>query len=255
LDDFYANGELDGVLARAFDANVRNFVAIGTSPRDAHINSQLAKNYDNIYYAVGTHPLGSEESVPDFEHYFRSDKPPVAVGEIGLDYHSLAKISAKNLRDSIVETQKELFAFQLGIAQKHNCPVVLHSREAFSDTCDAIVKSGVDWTQILFHCYGYGAEEMRVINELGAYVSFSGTITYKNAEPLHDALRIVNRDSLLIETDCPFLAPEPYRGKQNEPSFLVHTAEFVREFFTDDHELILDKIFTNTARFFRLNLA
>jgi TatD DNase family protein len=249
LDDFHANGELSDVLVRAHDAGVEGFVAVGTSSRDADVNSQLAKNYVNIYYTVGTHPFCLQEEFSDFEHYFHLDKSPVAVGEIGLDYHHFTK----NAWDEAAEAQKELFASQLAVAKKNNYPVVIHSREAFADTRSIIAESGMNWSQVLFHCYGYGAKEMSIINELGAYVSFSGTVTYKNAKSLHDALRVVNRDRLLIETDCPFLAPEPHRGKRNEPSFLVHTAKFIEEFFRNDDAFILDKIIANTIRFFRLN--
>jgi TatD DNase family protein len=250
LDDFYANGELNNVLARAHVAHVENFVVIGTSAADAGINWQLAKNYGGIYYTIGTHPLCIGEEFSDFEQYFNSDNPPVAVGEIGLDYHSLVE----DTRSDAIVAQKALFSSQLEIAERNDYPVVIHSREAFADTYQAIAESGINWSQVLFHCYGYGAEEMRVINELGAYVSFSGTVTYKNAKSLHDALRTANVDRLLIETDCPFLAPEPHRGKQNEPSFLQHTAKFIEEFFAGSCSSILDKIFANTVRFFSLDL-
>jgi TatD DNase family protein len=130
----------------------------------------------------------------------------------------------------------------------------LHSREAFDDTFALVEESGMDGTKILLHCYGYGIEEMRIINEFGAYVSFSGTITYKNAQTLREALSIANKDRLLIETDCLYLAPVPHRGKRNEPSFLAHTARFIEEFFTGECGGILDKIFANTVRFFRLKI-
>ncbi|MDR0595581.1 MAG: TatD family hydrolase [Puniceicoccales bacterium] len=250
LDDFYNDGELEKVLTRASEANVKHFVAIGTSPQDFEINFSLAKNFSNIDYTVGVHPLFHGESVPNFETYLTANKTPVAIGEIGLDYHSLLADS----RDEIVAAQKSLFVAQLSAAKKCGLPVALHSREAFADTLALVAESGISGDKILFHCYGYGVEEMRAINELGAYVSFSGTITYKNAHVLREALRIANKDRLLIETDCPYLAPVPHRGEVNEPSFLVHTARFIEEFFSNDCAGILDKIFDNTVQFFHLKI-
>ncbi|MDR3274277.1 MAG: TatD family hydrolase [Puniceicoccales bacterium] len=250
LDDFYNNGELEAVLARANGAMVEHLVVIGTSSRDLEINHRLAENFTSIDYTVGVHPLYHGDPIPDFGPYFTASKPPVAIGEIGLDYHSLPPDS----RDEVIAAQKKLFVSQLQIAKKCDLPVALHSREAFDDTFALVEESGIDGDRILFHCYGYGTEEMRTINEFGAWVSFSGTITYKNSQALRGALSIVEKDRLLIETDCPYLAPVPYRGKKNEPSFLMHTARFIEEFFTDECGDILGKIFANTVRFFRLKI-
>jgi TatD DNase family protein len=250
LDDFHKDGELEAVLARANDAFVEHFVVIGTSPQDLEINYQLAKKFNGIDYTVGVHPLYHESSIPDLEHYFSLDKPPVAIGEIGLDYHNLPADS----REMVIAAQKKLFAAQLEIAGRCALPVVLHSRDAFSDTLALVKEFGIGGTRTLFHCYGYGAEEMRAIDKFGAYVSFSGTITYKNAQVLRDALRVVDKDRLLIETDCPFLAPIPHRGERNEPALLIYTARFVESFFAGDCGDILDKIFANTVRFFHLKI-
>lgn len=250
LDDFYKSGELEAVLVRAGDASVEHLVVIGTSPQDLEINYQLAKKFNGIDYTVGVHPLYHESPMPNLEYYFSLDKPPVAIGEIGLDYHNLPSDS----RDAAIAAQKKLFAAQLEIASRCALPVVLHSRDAFADTLALAKEFGINGDKTLFHCYGYGVEEMRAIDKSGACVSFSGTITYKNAQALREALRAVDKDRLLIETDCPFLAPIPHRGKRNEPAFLIHTARFVESFFADDCGDILDKIFANTIRFFRLKI-
>jgi TatD DNase family protein len=247
LDNFYMGDELEAVLTRANDTFVEHFVAIGTSLQDLEINYQLTKKFDGIDYTVGIHPLYHGSPVPNLERYFSLDKPPVAIGEIGLDYHNLPVDS----RDEVIAAQKKLFASQLEIARRCGLPVVLHSRDAFDDTVAMVKKFGIDGTKTLFHCYGYGAEEMRTIDKLGACVSFSGTITYKNAQTLREALRIIDKDRLLIETDCPFLAPVPHRGERNEPAFLIHTARFIENFFANDGD-ILDRIFANTVRFFHL---
>jgi TatD DNase family protein len=249
LDDFHESGELEAVLARARGASVGHLVVIGTSPHDLEVNCQLAKNFSGIDYTVGVHPLHHESPVPNFEPYFKSDKPPVAIGEIGLDYHNLPA----NSEDVAIAAQRELFLAQLEIAKRCGLPVVLHSRDAFRDTLAMVKESGVSGDKVLFHCYGYGAEEMRTIGKFGAWVSFSGTVTYKNSQALREALRIVDRDRLLIETDCPFLAPVPHRGERNEPAFLIHTARFIENFFANGED-ILDEIFANTVRFFRLKV-
>ncbi|MDR1256052.1 MAG: TatD family hydrolase [Puniceicoccales bacterium] len=250
LDSFAESGELSGILERAGDAGVKHFVAIGTSSRDFEANYQMAKKFPNIDYSIGVHPLYHGDPMPNFEHYLHLDKPPVAFGEIGLDYHSLPSDSS----DAAIGAQKDLFISQLNAAKKYGLPVVLHSREAFADTFSIVSKSGIGGDRVLFHCYGYGAGEMAAINEFGAYVSFSGTVTYKNAHALREALAIANRDRLLMETDCPYLAPVPHRGKPNEPSFLAHTARFIEEFFSAEGGGVLEKIFANTARFFHLSI-
>lgn len=250
LKDFIEAGEIDGILARASDAGVKHLVVIGTNTEDWNINASLARDYENIDYTVGIHPIYAiNNCCLDFENFILSKNPPKAIGEIGLDYHFLS--NDKN-QDEVIFWQKQMFCKQLEIAKKYDLPVAIHSRDAFEDTFNLLISSEIQSDKILFHCYGYSEKEMLLINEFGAYVSFSGIVTYKNASSLRKALKIANKDKLLIETDCPCIAPVPFRGKQNEPAFIFATAEFVADFLKNAH--IIDNIFENTICFFDLKI-
>jgi len=164
FDDFHKTGEVEAVLMRASDAMVEHFVAIGTSLRDLEINHHLAKHFSNIDYAVGVHTLYHDNPIPDFGPDFGVGKLLVAIGEIGLDYHSLPPDSS----DKVMAPMKRMFVSQLPIAKEHDLLVGLPSRDAFDDTTAFVEESGMDGTKMLFHCYECRIEEMRIINEFGA---------------------------------------------------------------------------------------
>lgn len=194
--------------------------------------------------APGSRPVqGGSGSMPDNDRRNVGDRPrptsgaalpvvkpaidraprPVALGECGLDRFHLPKEPAE--ADRAFGMQREAFAAQLAIARRLGAPVVVHSRGAFDDCVAMIDASGVDWRRVVFHCFSEGGAEMRTLMERGGFGSFTGIVTYKTAESVRAACRLQGIDRLMVETDAPYLAPVPHRGKPNEPAWVRFTAE------------------------------
>jgi TatD DNase family protein len=150
---------------------------------------------------------------------------PVALGECGLDRFHLPKDNPAEA-SRIFALQIAAFSFQLALAQRLNTPIVVHSRGAFRESIDLITASGVDWSKVVFHCWSEGPAEIAELNRLGGRGSFTGILTYKTAEPVRQALKEQGMARLMVETDAPWLAPVPHRGKPCEPAHVRLTAEY-----------------------------
>ena len=199
-------------VTRARDAGVTRIVSIGTDPVSWAKTLPLAEEHDGVYLVAGVHPHEAANEV-DFRELERLLEHPkvVALGEIGLDYY----------RDYAPhDAQVKLFIYQLGLAKKAALPVVIHNRAADEDTV-SILRQWFDGVVVL-HCFS-SPPLLDAALEHGWYVSFAGNVTYKNAEDLRVAARAVPAERILAETDCPYLAPQPVRGKTNEPAFVMHT--------------------------------
>jgi TatD DNase family protein len=235
LDAAALGGALPGLLARAREAGVAWMVAVGTAPDDWDLYRDLARDHpDGIRYTVGIHPCSVESHWAQWAAQLSSywaappGSRPVALGECGLDRFHLPQDPAEAER--VLSLQKAAFAFQLELARQVGCPLVIHSRGAFRECVDLIDASGVDWARVVFHCFSEGEAEMRELNAKGGRGSITGILTYKNAEAVRAATKAQGLERLMIETDAPFLAPVPHRGKTNEPAFLRHTAEYAAGF-------------------------
>ena len=230
LLSFLKNGTLPAVLLHAKDLGVHRLITIGTSQEDWAPYQQLATEAsNNIQYTVGLHPCYVEEgwdaSVERLEGFFKqnSQAKPLGLGEIGLDGFHLpeqADVAAK-----VLARQGEAFEAQLALAKRLDVPVVVHSRGQFDACLAAIDKSGINPARVVFHCFVEGVSAMQALMDRGIWASFTGVVTYKNADTVREALSIMGPDRLMIETDAPYLTPIPHRGKLNEPAYLVHTAE------------------------------
>jgi len=250
--------ELDAVLARAESAGVHQMITIGTSLEDWPVCLRLAEQHPGrIYWTVGIHPCDVDADWDDqlkaISTYFATDPLPVALGEIGLDYFHLPKFPDEAAE--VKSRQAKAFQAQLGLAYQFDCPVVVHSRNAFQDCVAMIDESGVDWKKIVFHCFTEGPEMMRILNERGGRGSFTGILTYKNksADPLRGAFAAQPLDRLMLETDSPFLPPEPHRGQPNEPAFVRLVAERAAELAGISLETLEAQTTANTRAFFGLN--
>lgn len=215
--------DLDGVIARARAAGVDSFIVPGYDMESSEKAVEIAMSNEGVYALVGIHPHDaitySDEVEMRLEEMLGNEKV-VGLGEIGLDYH---------YDHSPREKQREVFIRQLELAKKVGKPVVIHSREAFLETFEIIRNHGKGLDGV-FHCFSGSYESaMRVIKELGFYISIAGPVTFKKArEPLEVATRIP-LEFLLIETDCPYLTPHPFRGKTNEPAYMTFIAERISE--------------------------
>ena len=242
------DADRDEVLARARAAGVKRMVVIGAvgDPSSAERSVALAEKDPNVWATVATHPHDAEKMTPDWwATHERLARHPrvVAIGETGLDYY---------YDHSPHEVQQAAFRRFLELAHAVNKPVVCHIRDAHDDA-RAILKEGraVELGCVI-HCFTGTPDDAKAYAEMGCYVSFSGIVTYKTAQPLRDALPLVPRDRLMIETDCPYLAPVPKRGKRNEPAFVAHTAELIAQVLGMPYEELARITTENTCRVYRL---
>lgn len=231
----------DEAVQRARDAGVTRIVSVGTDPVSWAQTLDLVERHESVYMAVGLHP---HEATPSFDLSGLERLLPhpkvVAVGEIGLDYY----------RDYAPhDAQAKLFIYQLGLAKQANLPVVIHNRAADEDTV-SILRQWFEGTVVL-HCFSSPALLDDAL-EHGWYVSFAGNVTYGNADDLREAARAVPAEQLLTETDCPYLAPQPVRGRTNEPAYVVHTLAALAEARGDDPEELAAQIDANAAAAFGL---
>jgi TatD DNase family protein len=254
LDGFARRGELPGVLERARAAGLEAMIAIGTEPGDWALYRDLAREHPGVVrYTVGLHPCsveaGWERALAQAEEFFAGPAPrPVALGEVGLDRFHLPKDAAAAA--PIFAAQRAAFAAGLQLAQRLAVPVVVHSRGAFAECVEMIDASGVDWSRVVFHCFSEGAGEMETLRQRGGWGSFTGIITYKKAEPVRAAALRQGLARLMIETDAPYLAPAPHRGKPNEPAYVRHTAEFCAGLFGVGYDELAAATTANARRFF-----
>jgi len=254
LDSFARKGELPAILERAREAGLEEMISIGTNTDDWSLYRELALAHPKVvHYAVGLHPCCVDqdwnEQVKQLAGFWGSEAPrPVALGEMGLDRFHLSKDPAEAER--VFAWQKAAFDEQLGLAKRLGCPVVIHSRGAFKECVAMIDAAGVDWRKVVFHCFTEGPLEIAELMRRAGYGSFTGVITYKNADNVRAAALAQGLDRLMIETDAPYLTPMPNRGKPNEPAYLRHTAEFCAGVFGVNHAQLATVTTANARRFF-----
>jgi len=225
LDDAQFSGDREAVINRAHAAGVKYILAIGTGegPPDLEAAVRLADAWPFAYATVGVHPNDTPKIGPDTFCDLTGllAHPKIkAIGEIGLDYHWGVPM----------ETQMPAFVKQLEIAAAANMPVVIHTRDAWQDTLDVLREH---WAPTglpcIMHCFTGDAQQARECLDLGFYVAFGGVVTFPKSDAIREAARITPLDRLLAETDAPYLAPVPNRGKRNEPAFVAHTIKAIAE--------------------------
>ncbi|MBV9506496.1 MAG: TatD family hydrolase [Acidobacteriia bacterium] len=223
LDDHQFDADRDAAIARAQAAGVQTMLAIGTGegPPDLEAAIRLTDGYSFLYATVGVHPHDAAKA--DAETFSEAGRllrhPKVrAIGEIGLDYH---------YDFSPRDVQRSVFEKQLVLAAEAGLPVVIHTREAWEDTLAIL---GANWHGGgVMHCFTGDERQAEEALQLGFHLAFGGVLTFPKAENVRQAARITPADRLLIETDCPYLAPVPFRGKRNEPAYLAETARRLAE--------------------------
>ncbi len=238
------NGEIDQIIERANTAGVQKIIVPGTDLATSKKAIDLAEQYESVYAAVGVHPHDTKEWKDEFietlEDFSKHPKV-VAIGEIGLDYYY--DFSPK-------ETQIIAFKSQIELAIKINLPIIVHNRESNDDVMNTIREYKDSNLRAQFHCFAGSAEDAKELIGLGHYISFTGNITFKKAESLREILKQVELDRLLLETDSPFMTPEPYRGKRNEPSNVLLVAEKIAEVHQVSLEKVLEATNNNVLKLF-----
>lgn len=244
----------DDVVARARQSGVAVMLNIGTGdPRtdDFRRAVDVASNYENVYAAVGVHPhdakLYNDLAEEHLIELARSTSKVIAWGEIGLDFY---------YDHSPRDVQREVFRRQIRTARELGLPIIIHSRDADDETVEILLEEcSYQGFRGIMHCFGGTAGMAEALMEIGFLISFAGNVTFKKAENLRDAARVVPLERLLIETDCPFLTPVPLRGRRNEPSFVVHTARFLAQFYEIDIEILAERTTQNFLDLFGIQLA
>ncbi|MBO8169907.1 MAG: TatD family hydrolase [Thermoanaerobacteraceae bacterium] len=223
LGDRQFADDLDEVIRRAQENGVTHILNVGYDLEASRASVKLAEEYDNIYAAVGIHPHDAasvtEDTLNELRQLAQHDKV-VALGEMGLDYY-------RNL--SPKEKQQKVFRQQINLAKELDLPIIVHDRDAHQDTVRILKEEGADKVGGILHCFSGSWEMAKQCMNLGFYISLAGPVTFKNAKRPVEIAKLISLNRLLVETDCPYLAPEPKRGKRNEPAYVCYVAEKIAE--------------------------
>lgn len=252
IDGEAFDGDRDEVVQRAREAGVAAMLNIGTG--DPHSDDfrravAVAERYENVFASVGVHPHDAKLYDDKAEEHLiglsKSEKV-IAWGEIGLDFY---------YDHSPRDVQLEVFRRQIRTAKALDLPIIIHSRDANDETVEILTEEcSWDGFRGIMHCFGGTPEMAETLMPLGFLISFAGNVTFKKAEDLRNAAMAVPLEKLLVETDCPFLTPVPFRGKRNEPSMVVQTARFLSDLYGVGFEELAEKTTRNFLDFFRLKL-
>lgn len=243
--------DLTEVAQRWRDAGIAYLIHSCVEPGEFSTLQGLSDRFPELFFAVGLHPLDVEQWTPALadriQQLAASDSRVVAIGEMGLDFY----------KSDQQDLQHQAFEAQLQIAKALNLPVIIHCREAATPMAGVLRWFWAEHGPVrgVMHCWGGSPEETQWFLDLGFYISFSGTVTFKKAEQIHASAVMVPSDRLLVETDCPFLAPVPKRGKRNEPAFVRHVAERVAELRQVSLEALADQTFANACTLFQLPIS
>jgi len=234
----------DAAVAAAMQANVTTLIVIGCDRPTSLAAIAVADTHENVFATVGLHPHDAVNGVDTIADLIGTPGI-VAIGETGLDYF---------YDHSPRETQQEVFAQQIRLAHEHDLTLVVHTRDAWADTFDVLAAEGVPHRTVL-HCFTGGPEEARRGLDIGAYLSFSGIVTFKGAPEVQAAAAMCPLDKMLVETDSPYLAPVPHRGKQNQPAWIPHIGQFIADLRNVSVDVIANSTTTNARQVFGLTNA
>jgi len=237
------NKDLRAVLNRAYEQEVTRFICVGTNIQDSKKSLSITENHDNIFASAGVHPHDakdvSESFINDIYELMENENM-IAIGEIGLDYF-------RNISEP--ETQKNVFRSQMKIAQDLDKPVIIHNRDSDKD----LIKIIREFPEVrgVAHCFSSNIEMAKAFLDTGYYISFSGNLTFKNSH-LPEVAKEIPLDKVLVETDSPYLSPEPHRGKSNEPGRTRFVAEKLARIFNLSFESMAKKTNNNSSEIFQL---
>jgi len=264
INDSKLIDDVDNVIDRANKAGVKYIVNATCDVKSIKETLELVKKYENVYATLGIHPQAIFEYDDEIEELIYSNKnnqKVIGIGEIGLDYHDMETQIAyikqdypqyENITEEEVKNkQKEVFIKQIELASKMNLPIVVHSRDATADTLE-IIKSKINLLKNkgLIHCFSGSVEVAKEYFKMGFYISVGGSITFKNARCIPDVIRECGIDNVMLETDCPYLSPEPYRGKINEPKNVVLVSDKIAEILDINYRQVEEKTTENAFALF-----
>lgn len=245
-DDEAFDRDREEVLGNAAGQNVGWIVNIGAGMDSCRATLELLRSYSFVYGAIGIHPSETGKLTEEDMQWIRehaADPKVVAIGEIGLDYY---------WPEPDRETQKRWFRRQLQLASEVKLPVIIHSREAAKDTLDLLKEWDGVKTKGVIHCYSYTKELAREYLEMDYYFGIGGVLTFKNAKKLAEAAEYLPLDRILLETDCPYLAPEPHRGKRNQSSYIDLVADRLAGIKGISKEEVIEQTTFNAKQFYQI---
>lgn len=237
-------GQVDQIIRRAKDEGVDYMAVVGFDQKTIERSLEISQGHENIISVIGWHPTESYAYNQEIENYLVDQLQNHEVhmyGEIGLDYH---------WDTSTKEEQWRAFRRQIAIAKEFNLPITIHNREATEDVYKVLKEEGLPQRGGIMHSYGEGPEQVAKFLDLGMHISFSGVVTFKKSEEVRKAAQLVPSDRLLIETDAPYLAPTPYRGKRNEPAYVKFVAQTLAEVRQTSLQDIADLTRNNAFKLF-----
>jgi len=242
FEEFDKDREL--VIQRAFDSGVKIIINIGTSLESSKKSIALAEKYENIYAAVSLHPIDVDTEEFNEAAFLELARHPkvVAIGETGLDYY----------HSSDKDKQKQVFKKLVQIASKAEKPIIIHSRDADEDILLLLKEMDLPKSRGVIHCFGRSYEAAKKFLDLGFLISYTGNITYNYHLERLDSVKEVPLEKIMVETDCPFLAPAPFRGQRNEPSYVKYVAEKIAEIKKIDFSAVAEQTTKNCAKLFNL---
>ncbi len=245
-DDKAFDEDRDLLLSTVFESGIRKVINVGASMRSCRETIKLAEKYEQIYVAIGVHPSDTAELTEEDMNWLKeksSLEKVVAIGEIGLDYY---------WDEPDREIQKKWFRRQLALAKEVSLPVIIHSRDAAADTIEIMKEYGSGEIPGVIHCYSYTKESAREFLEMGYSFGIGGVLTFKNAKKLKEAVAYIPMDRILIETDCPYLAPEPNRGKRNSSLYIPYIVQVMSQIKGISEEEVIRITSDNTERLFHI---
>ena len=266
-DDEAFDTDREEILSGLSSHGIKNIVNIGVDIPTSKNSIELAEIYDYIYAVIGFHPSEVKEMTEDDIDWLRAhvyknvsaeerikheeivDKKRndkvIAIGEIGLDYHwSESEDENKN--------QQYWFRRQIALAKEVGIPIVVHSRDAAADTMQIIKEEKANETGGIIHCYSYSAEQAREYVDMGFYIGVGGVVTYKNGRRLKETVEVIPLDHIVLETDCPYLSPEPFRGKRNDSTRLPYVVEAIASLKQVSPEQVIDQTYINALTVYKI---
>lgn len=244
LDLSLYDNQLANVVQAAKAVKVDKLLCVSVTLKDFPSMLEKTKDFDNILVSCGMHPLNQDDVVDEQELLALSDQERViAIGETGLDYHYAPETKTLQL---------DSFKKHIKVAKALKKPLIIHTRAAQQDTLDLLISEGADEVGGILHCFTEGWDMAKQAIDLGFYISFSGIVTFKNASALREVAKLVPDDRILIETDAPYLAPVPYRGKENQPAYVVEVAKHLASIRGQSVETIAQLTTNNFTRLFKL---
>ena len=245
-DDERFDKDRDDIISSLPFKGINRVINVGASIESTRTTLELAKRYDFVYSAVGVHPSeidGLNDETFGWLRGVAGEEKTVAIGEIGLDYYW-------EKDEQIRERQREWFKRQMRLARECKLPVIIHSRDAAEDTIQVMKDINAEEIPGVIHCYSYSKEMAREFVKMGYYIGVGGVVTFKNSKKLKETVEDISLERILLETDCPYMAPEPYRGKRNYSGYIPYVVAEIARIKNISEEEVIEKTYENAMRLF-----